>query len=71
MVRNNAWCCNFDNCNVSYETSFKTDAKKILGLNPHVIIQPNSFKIKDEFIIKLKENFKRRSALANPIRYYN
>ena len=44
---------------MSVMNGFKTDlTKKILGLNPHVIIQPNSFKIKDEFIIKLKENFK-------------
>ncbi len=44
---------------MSVMNGFKTDlTKKILGLNPHVIIQPNSFKIDDEFIIKLKKNFK-------------
>ena len=44
---------------MSVMNGFKTDlTKKILGLNPHIIIQPNSFKIKDEFIIELKENFK-------------
>ena len=44
---------------MSVMNGFKTDlTKKILGLNPHVIIQPNSFKIDDEFIIKLKKKFK-------------
>ena len=31
---------------MSVMNGFKTDlTKKILGLNPHVVIQPNSFKI--------------------------
>ncbi len=42
---------------MSVMNGFKTDlTKKILGLNPHVVIQPNSFEINNEFIIKLKEN---------------
>ena len=43
---------------MSVMNGFKTDlTKKILGLNPHVVIQPNSFKINDDFILKLKNNF--------------
>ena len=41
---------------MSVMNGFKTDlTKKILGLNPHIIIQPNSYKINDEYISKLKE----------------
>ena len=37
---------------------FKNDlTKKILGLNPHVIIESNSFKIENEFIEKIKKKF--------------
>tara|TARA_B100001063_G_C16722806_1_gene534601 strand:- start:441 stop:1532 length:1092 start_codon:yes stop_codon:yes gene_type:complete len=37
---------------------FKTDlTKKILGLNPHIIIQPNSFIIDDNYISNLKNEF--------------
>ena len=44
---------------MSVMNGFKTDlTKKILGLNPHVVVQPNSFKISDDFILKLKDNFK-------------
>ena len=43
---------------MSVMNGFKTDlTKKILGLNPHVVVQPNSFKINDDFILKLKNNF--------------
>ena len=43
---------------MSVMNGFKTDlTKKILGLNPHIIIQPNSFKIDDEFIFKTKKRF--------------
>ena len=43
---------------MSVMNGFKTDlTNKILGLNPHVVIQPNSFKINDDFILKLKKNF--------------
>ena len=44
---------------MSVMNGFKTDlTNKILGLNPHVVIQPNSFKIDEDFIINLKKNFK-------------
>ncbi len=44
---------------MSVMNGFKTDlTKKILGLNPHIVVQPNSFKIDDNFISKLKENIK-------------
>ena len=40
---------------MSVMNGFKTDlTKKILGLNPHIVIQPNSFKIDNDFILKLK-----------------
>ena len=43
---------------MSVMNGFKTDlTKKILGLNPHVVIEPNSFKINEEYISKLKNNF--------------
>ena len=39
---------------MSVMNGFKTDlTKKILGLNPHIVIQSNSFKIENEFIEKL------------------
>ena len=44
---------------MSVMNGFKTDlTNKILGLNPHVVIQPNSFQIDDDFILKLKKEFK-------------
>ncbi len=47
---------------MSVMNGFKTDlTKKILGLNPHVIIQPNSFKISENYIFKLKNNFENLS----------
>jgi lipoprotein-releasing system permease protein len=43
---------------MSVMNGFKTDlTKKILGLNPHIVIQPNSFIIDDKFISKLKNRF--------------
>ena len=43
---------------MSVMNGFKTDlTKKILGLNPHIVIQPNSFIIDDEYILKLKKKF--------------
>ena len=43
---------------MSVMNGFKTDlTKKILGLNPHIVIQPNSFIIDDDYILKIKENF--------------
>ena len=44
---------------MSVMNGFKTDlTNKILGLNPHIVIQPNSFKIEDSFINSLKKKFK-------------
>jgi len=41
---------------MSVMNGFKTDlTKKILGLNPHIVIQSNNFKIEDEFIKKLEK----------------
>ncbi len=43
---------------MSVMNGFKTDlTKKILGLNPHLVIEPNSFKINEAYISKLKNNF--------------
>ena len=43
---------------MSVMNGFKTDlTNKILGLNPHIIIEPNSFVIDDDYVLKLKENF--------------
>ncbi len=43
---------------MSVMNGFKTDlTKKILGLNPHIVIQPNSFVINDTYISKIKEEF--------------
>ncbi len=44
---------------MSVMNGFKTDlTNKILGLNPHIVIQPNSFEINNQFISKLKADFK-------------
>jgi lipoprotein-releasing system permease protein len=44
---------------MSVMNGFKTDlTKKILGLNPHIVIQPNSFVIGDNYISQLKDKFK-------------
>jgi len=44
---------------MSVMNGFKTDlTNKILGLNPHVIIESNGFKIEDTFINELKTKFK-------------
>ena len=44
---------------MSVMNGFKTDlTNKILGLNPHVVIQPNGFKIDNEFTLNLKKQFK-------------
>tara|TARA_B100000941_G_C28503704_1_gene555876 strand:- start:1847 stop:3079 length:1233 start_codon:yes stop_codon:yes gene_type:complete len=44
---------------MSVMNGFKTDlTKKILGLNPHVVIQPNNHEIDENFITKLKVNFR-------------
>ena len=44
---------------MSVMNGFKTDlTNKILGLNPHIVIQPNSFEIDNTFISKIKRDFK-------------
>ena len=44
---------------MSVMNGFKTDlTKKILGLNPHIVIQPNSFTIENEYLLKLRQKFK-------------
>ena len=44
---------------MSVMNGFKTDlTNKILGLNPHIVVQPNSFIIDNDFVTKIKENFK-------------
>ncbi len=44
---------------MSVMNGFKTDlTNKILGLNPHIVIQPNSFQIDEKFSSKLKKDFK-------------
>ena len=44
---------------MSVMNGFKTDlTKKLLGLNPHIVIQPNSFEIDNNFISRLKKDFK-------------
>ncbi len=43
---------------MSVMNGFKTDlTKKILGLNPHVVIEPNSFLINDNYISRIKKKF--------------
>ena len=44
---------------MSVMNGFKTDlTNKILGLNPHIVIEPNSFEINDLYISKISDNFK-------------
>ena len=44
---------------MSVMNGFKTDlTNKILGLNPHIVIQSNGFKIDEKFILNLKNKFK-------------
>ena len=44
---------------MSVMNGFKNDlTEKLLGLNPHIVIQPNSFVIDQEFVNKLKEKYK-------------
>ena len=44
---------------MSVMNGFKTDlTKKILGLNPHIVIQPNNFIIEEEYILKLRQKLK-------------
>ena len=44
---------------MSVMNGFKTDlTKKILGLNPHIVIEPNNFSIDEDFTAKLIKDFK-------------
>ena len=44
---------------MSVMNGFKTDlTNKILGLNPHIVVQSNGFVIDDNYISTLKKNFK-------------
>ena len=44
---------------MSVMNGFKTDlTNKILGLNPHVVVQPNGFKINDNYISKIRQKNK-------------
>ena len=44
---------------MSVMNGFKTDlTNKILGLNPHIVVQSNGFEIDDSYILKLREKFK-------------
>ena len=44
---------------MSVMNGFKTElTNKILGLNPHIVIQPNGFIIDDKYISKIKNNLK-------------
>ena len=44
---------------MSVMNGFKTElTKKILGLNPHIVIQSNGFEIEETYISKLKSNLK-------------
>ena len=44
---------------MSVMNGFKTElTNKIIGLNPHIVIQPNGFNIDDKYISKIKSNFK-------------
>ena len=44
---------------MSVMNGFKTElTNKILGLNPHIVIQPNGFNITDNYISKIEKNFR-------------
>ena len=44
---------------MSVMNGFKTElSNKILGLNPHIVIQPNGFNIENKYISKIENNFK-------------
>ena len=44
---------------MSVMNGFKTElTNKILGLNPHVVIQPNGYNIDEKYISKIENNFK-------------
>ena len=52
---------------MSVMNGFKTDlTKKIIGLNPHILIQSNSFIINDKYISQLKNKFKKHDLIGIP-----
>ena len=54
---------------MSVMNGFKTDlTKKILGLNPHIIIQPNSFTIDDSYISKLNSQANKHIKTNNNVK---
>ena len=47
---------------MSVMNGFKTDlTNKILGLNPHIVVEPNNFIINNDYVTKIKENLKEAS----------
>ena len=43
---------------MSVMNGFKTElTNKILGLNPHIVIQPNGFNIDEKYVYRIKNNF--------------
>ena len=47
---------------MSVMNGFKTDlTQKILGLNPHIVVQSNGFKIDNNYIKKIKDNVKSKN----------
>ena len=57
---------------MSVMNGFKTDlTKKILGLNPHIVIQPNSFIIDDDYILKIKENLIKAEKIYHNLKKQN
>ena len=53
---------------MSVMNGFKTElTNKILGLNPHIVVQSNGFRIDNLFIEKIKKNFKN----INVSKYYS
>ena len=51
---------------MSVMNGFKNDlTKKILGLNPHLVIESNSFKIENDFIEQIKSKFKNFTITQN------
>ena len=51
---------------MSVMNGFKTElTNKIIGLNPHITIQPNGFNIDDKYISKIKDIFKDISLSKN------
>ena len=53
---------------MSVMNGFRTDlTNKILGLNPHIVIQPNSFEMDNSFILNLKKTVLVPEEYLNPL----